>query len=129
MHQQAFVAKDGLSYLISINDTGEEILIFLGAEQVGVIDLKRSKGLRGSENFLIRILDLEKCKRKGLGEASLRMHKEIFHRPLTADGDIREGRHSQESQLTRDGIGFIGSMRKKGVIELIDFHDAFSEDE
>lgn len=129
MHQKEFVAKDGQTYLITINETGEEILIFLGAEQVGVIDLKRSKGFRGSESFLISILDLEKCKRKGLGEASLLFHKETFHRPLTADGDIREGRHSQGSQLTRDGIGFIGSMRKKGVIELIDFHDAFSEDE
>ncbi len=69
MHQKEFVAKDGQTYLITINETGEEILIFLGAEQVGVIDLKRSKGFRGSESFLISILDLEKCKRKGLGEA------------------------------------------------------------
>lgn len=129
MHQKEFVAKDGETYSIQFNETGEEILILRGTEQVGVIDLMLRKEAKGAESFLVTVLDLEKCKRKGIGEASLRCHKEIFHRPLRANGDVREGRQPRENQITKEGIGFIGNMRKKGVIELIDFHDAFSEDE
>jgi len=129
MHQQAFLAKDGQTYLLKLNDTGEEIQAWHGNNQVGVIDLQFSKGIQGAESYLITVLDLEKCKRKGIGEASLRFHQAVFHRPLRANGDIQEGRHSQESPLTKEGSGFIGRMRAKGVIEMIDFHDAFSEDE
>lgn len=129
MHQKEFIAKDGQAYTIQLDDTGLEILVLRATEQVGVIDLKLSKEAKGAESYLVSVLDLEKCKRKGIGEAALRYHKEIFHRPLRANGDVREGRQASGSQITKDGIGFIGNMRKKGVIELIDFHDAFSEDE
>lgn len=129
MHQKAFVAKDGQAYLIRIDDTGEEIFIFRETEPLGVIDLKRLQESKGAESFLVTVLDLEKCKRIGIGEAALRYHKEVFHRPLRANGNVREGRQYKENLMTREGIAFIGSMRKKGVIELIDFHDAFSEDE
>jgi hypothetical protein len=129
MHQKEFIAKDGQAYIIQLDETGQEVLIFKDSQQVGVIDLILRKEAKGAESFLVTVLDLEQCKRKGIGEASLRYHKEIFHRPLRANGNIREGRQSKENLLTREGIGFIGNMRKKGVIELIDFHDAFSEDE
>ncbi|WP_024930758.1 hypothetical protein [Methylophilus sp. OH31] len=129
MHQKTFLAKDGQTYTLNLNETGEEIVVLLDREQVGVIDFQFSKGIQGAESYLITVLDLEKCKRKGIGEASLRFHQAVFRRPLRANGDIREGRQSQESQLTKEGSGFIGHMRAKGVIELIDFHGAFSEDE
>lgn len=129
MHEKEFVAKDGLTYTLRFSQTGEEILILRDREQVGVIDLALRKEAKETESFMITVLDLEKCKRIGIGEASLKFHKEIFHRPLRANGDVREGRHSGENQVTKEGIGFIGNMRKKGVIELIDFHGAFSEDE
>jgi len=129
MHQTEFLAKDGQTYTLRLDETGEEILVLQGSEQLGVIDLQFSKGFQGAESYLVTVLDLEKCKRKGIGEASLRFHQQIFRRPLRANGDIREGRQSQLSQLTKEGSGFIGHMRAKGVIELIDFHGAFSEDE
>jgi len=129
MHQTEFIAKDGQTYTLQLNETGLEILIFKDTERVGVIDLLLRKEAKGAESFLVTVLDLEKCKGKGIGEAALRYHKEVFHRPLRANGNVREGRQSKENLMTKEGIGFIGNMRKKGVIELIDFHDAFSEDE
>jgi len=129
MHQTEFIAKDGQAYTLQLNETGLEILVFKDAERVGVIDLLLRKEAKGAESFLVTVLDLEKCKGKGIGEAALRYHKEVFHRPLRANGNVREGRQSKENLMTKEGIGFIGNMRKKGVIELIDFHDAFSEDE
>ncbi|MEZ0287498.1 MAG: hypothetical protein ACAH05_00895 [Methylophilus sp.] len=129
MHQKEFVAKDGLTYTITINMSGEEITVAQASGRLGVIDLKRVINPRGSNYYLITVLDLEKCKRIGLGEASLRYHQEIFRLPLTSNGDVREGRRSNESQLTRDGIIFIQKMRAKEVVEAEDFHDAFSEDE
>jgi hypothetical protein len=129
MHQKEFVAKDGLTYTITINDSGEEITVSTATESLGVIDLKRISNPRGPHYYLITVLNLEKCKRKGLGEASLRFHQDVFHLSLTANGDVREGRRSNESQITRDGIMFIQKMRAKGVIEAEDFHDAFNEDE
>lgn len=129
MHQTEFIAKDGQAYTLQLNETGLEILVFKDAERVGVIDLLLRKEAKGAESFLVTVLDLEKCKGKGIGEAALRYHKEVFHRPLRANGNVREGRQSKEKLMTKEGIGFIGNMRKKGVIELIDFHDAFSEDE
>ncbi|MGP1717363.1 MAG: hypothetical protein ACTS9Y_09300 [Methylophilus sp.] len=129
MHQKEFVAKDGLSYTITINATGEEITLSQGSDRLGVIDLKRVINPRGPNYYLITVLDLEKCKRIGLGEASLRYHQEVFRLALTANGDVREGRRSNESQLTREGIIFIQKMRAKAVVEAEDFHDAFNEDE
>lgn len=129
MHQTEFIAKDGQAYTLQLDETGLEILVFKDAERVGVIDLLLRKEAKGAESFLVTVLDLEKCKGKGIGEAALRYHKEVFHRPLRANGNVREGRQSKENLMTKEGIGFIGNMRKKGVIELIDFHDAFSEDE
>lgn len=129
MHQKEYVAKDGHTYTITMNDSGEEITVSKGAERLGVIDLKHVINPRGPHYYLITVLDLEKCKRIGLGEASLRYHQEVFRLPLTANGDVREGRRSNESQLTRDGIIFIQKMRAKEVVEAEDFHDAFSEDE
>ncbi|KQT36309.1 MULTISPECIES: hypothetical protein [unclassified Methylophilus] len=129
MHQKEFVAKDGLTYTIKLDATGEEISVLKGTELIGVIDLKRVINPRGSNYYLITVLDLEKCKRIGLGEASLRYHQEVFRLPLTANGDIGEGRRSSKGQMTREGIVFIQKMRAKEVIEAEDFHNAFSEDE
>jgi hypothetical protein len=129
MHQKEFVAKDGITYTIKLDATGEEISVLKGTELIGVIDLKRVINPRGSNYYLITVLDLEKCKRIGLGEASLRYHREIFRLPLTANGDIGEGRQSSKGQMTREGIVFIQKMRAKEVIEAEDFHNAFSEDE
>jgi hypothetical protein len=129
MHQKEFVAKDGITYTIKLDATGEEISVLKGTELIGVIDLKRVINPRGSNYYLITVLDLEKCKRIGLGEASLRYHREIFRLPLTANGDIGEGRRSSKGQMTREGIVFIQKMRAKEVIEAEDFHNAFSEDE
>lgn len=129
MQQKEFIAKDGQAYVIRLNEKGEEISVFLGAEQLGIIDLKHVANPRGPHYYLITVLDLQKCKRQGLGEASLRYHQEVFRLPLTANGDVREGRQSNESQLTREGIIFIQKMRAKGVVETEDFHDAFNEDE
>ena len=129
MHQKEFVAKDGLTYIIRLNESGEEITVSQGTEPLGVIDLKRIINPRGSNYYLITVLGLEKCQRKGLGEASLRYHQEVFRLPLTSNGDVREGRRSNQSQLTREGVIFIQKMRAKEVVEAEDFHDAFSEDE
>lgn len=129
MHHKEFVAKDGLSYTISLDATGEEISVSQGPERLGIIDLKRVHTPGGADYYLITVLDLEKCKRRGLGEASLRYHHDVFHLPLTANGDVREGRRSNESQLTREGIIFIQKMRAKEVVEPEDFYNAFSEDE
>lgn len=129
MHQKEFVAKDGLTYTISLDATGEEISVSQGSEKLGIIDLKRVHTPRGDNYYLITVLDLEKCKRKGLGEASLRYHQEVFRLPLTANGDVREGRRSNESQLTREGIIFIQKMRAKEVVAPEDFYNAFSDDE
>lgn len=129
MHEKEFVAKDGLTYTITINATGEEITVAQSGVTLGVIDLKRVSNPRGPDYYLITVLDLEKCKRIGLGEASLRHHQQVFRLPLTANGDVREGRRSNESQLTREGILFIQKMRAREVVAAEDFHDAFNEDE
>jgi len=129
MHQKEFVAKDGQTYIIRLNDSGEEISVLLGTEPVGIIDLKHVRMPSGTEYYLITVLALEKCKQKGIGEAALRFHKETFKRPLTANGDVREGRRSSESQVTREGMLFIQKMRMKDVVAPEEFHDAFDEDE
>lgn len=128
MHQTKFVAKDDQTYLISITDTGEEISVFLNDEKQGIIDLKHVRTPPGDTYFLITVLDLENANEKGsvkLRYGSTSRYSANPSRPMA----ISEGRKSNESALTREGILFIQKMRLKEVVEAEEFYNAFSEDE
>ena len=65
--------------------------------------------------FHITHLELEKCKREGIGRRCLQYHKEIFDSPITA-GPKCGSKQEDGSHLVGDGVPFIAKMRMEGIV-------------
>lgn len=113
---------------IDIEDCGERISVTDDqGEDVGSIELR----CLGDERYYITWMYLDKqgarYLRQGIGEASLRFHKECFDSTLYAaehDGT----RKSDGSHLTGDAPGFIRRMRDKGLIAPESLHGEQEDD-
>lgn len=116
MYEIKFKAKDKNLYTISIDDEGERISVSLEGEELGHIKLEyRCDPPIEPAHYYVYDLALNKCKRKGLGEAALDYHKKLFGLPLVAAQEhgpkLEDG-----SYLIDDGIPFIRRMREKGIV-------------
>ncbi len=111
-----FVAKDGRIYQIELSYDGETITVFFENEKFGSISLMQCEGVGYDDcYFYIINLDLQNCKRLGIGTASLQYHIEIFERPIVA-ASINGPRMEDGSHLIDDGIPFITKMRSLGIV-------------
>lgn len=113
-----FVAKDGATYAIKIDEDGETITVVRGGAKLGTISLdwhEAEPSIGEPAHFKITHLELANCKGKGLGEACLRYHRECFDAPLVA-GDADRGESSDGSHLIEYGVGFIARMREKQIV-------------
>jgi hypothetical protein len=110
-----FKAKDDNEYEISFDDDGNEIDVYRAGKKLGSISLDFRDDDDDREHYHITHLALDGCKKLGIGEQCLKLHKEIFNTPLTA-GRSNAGQQDDGSHLTGDGPAFIASMREKGIV-------------
>lgn len=114
MHE--FIAKDGNKYYIDLDD--EEIHVQNSAgEHVGSITLMHvvSDDYKAPDYYYLQYLDLQKCKRLGIGTEALRLHNEYFCEPIIAASESGP-KMDDGSHLIDDGIPFVREMRRKGYI-------------
>lgn len=112
--------RTGRTFVIEINDEGDEIEVTEGHDVKGTISLIPFFAANNEETFYITTLALERCKGEGAGRACLLFHKEVFGMKLLAahDEDRPEtGTDSDGSYLVGDGSGFIARMRAEGIVE------------
>ncbi len=117
MEMYEFIAKDRNTYFIDLGD-GENIEVFdENRRKVGTITFMHVNA--GDEEldsyFYLQHLDLENCKRLGIGTEVFRLHNEFFAEPITAASEYGP-KFDDGSYLTGDGIPFVAKMRKLGLI-------------
>lgn len=112
-----FISKIGKEYTIDLDDDGEKITVLHGGKACGSISLsfRESEGSGIPDSYHITHLELEGCKRQGLGRKCLQIHKKVFEMPLTA-GPNDGSRPDDGSYLIGDGPEFIEQMRKEGIV-------------
>lgn len=121
MHHRFITGLDGREYWIDIDEEGETITIGKDHEELGCIHLTYDPEHLHRHEFdsvnayYITSLELDRCKRRGLGEAALRFHKLRFETPLLA-AYPGGPKMSDGSHLIDDGPGFIQRMRQKGIV-------------
>ena len=125
MHE--FVAKDGNTYYIDLDD-GETIYVSdVNGCQMGSVTLMHVNSGDGrrpeSGYFYLQHLDLQRCKRLGIGTEIFRLHNECFGEPITAATQFGP-KMDDGSHLIEDGIPFVKKMRDEGLI-----CPAFDDDE
>lgn len=126
----AFTSTIGQQYTIELDDDGEKITVLQSGKACGSISLcfRESEGIGMPDSYHITHLELEACKRQGLGRRCLQLHKEMFGLALTA-GSNDGSRPDDGSYLIGDGPGFIEQMRKEGIVcRERDYDDASSDD-
>lgn len=117
MNETRFLASDGKTYLIAIDDSGEDIHVSHDDSVVGTISLRliESDDPYQPDIYHITHLALDECSHRGIGRRCLQLHRETFASPLTAAEDngttCADGSH-----LTGDGPGFIAKMRREGLV-------------
>lgn len=119
MSKTNFVAKDGKTYLIEIDDFGEDITVWHQGISVGSITLaEREEGDEHDTNTYYHIvnLSLDDCSGLGIGKRCLELHKEELDAPITA-GTAHGQKMDDGSHLTGNGPGFIARMRELGIVE------------
>lgn len=127
MNDYNFTASDNEIYLISIEDSGEEITVFKNDENLGHISFRMiSDDSPNNEFYHITHLALDKCRRRGIGRACLVFHRQTFGQPITAGVDI--GTTSDDgSNLTGEGLPFVTKMREEGLIVSEEEWDDFDD--
>lgn len=115
MHE--FTAKDGNKYYIDLDD-GQDITVYdSNKSRVGSVTLMHvnEDDWKMPSYFYLQHLELDKCKRLGIGTEVFRLHNEIFGEPITAASELGP-RMDDGSHLIDDGIPFVAKMREKGLI-------------
>lgn len=116
---QEFIAKNGQTYFIDL-DEGENVCVYDNDKNVvgdmtflhvNADDWKTPN----SDYFHLQNLNLEQCKRLGIGTEIMRLHIECFERPITAASAFGP-RMDDGSHLINDGIPFVQKMRELGLI-------------
>jgi len=112
-----FISSSGQQYTIDLDDDGEKITVLQNGEPCGSISLnyRESEGIGMPDYYHITHLELDECKRQGLGRRCLQLHREVFDAPLTA-GPNDGSRPDDGSYLIGDGPGFIEQMRKERIV-------------
>ena len=117
MNEVDFLASDGKTYQIQIDEPGDEInVLFQGAKR-GSISLRLIEGDQPCQpdTYHITHLALDSCSHRGIGRRCLQFHRELFDAPITAGSN--DGTKSDDgSHLTGDGPGFIARMKAEGIV-------------
>ena len=114
---QEFLAKDGNIYNIDLDD-GENIFVYdADGGRVGSITMLHvnADDYKLPGYYHIQNLDLQRCKRLGIGTEILRRHIECFGEPITAANQFGPSM-DDGSHLIDDGIPFIEKMREMGLV-------------
>lgn len=115
MHK--FTAKDGNRYYIDLDD-GQDITVFdCNKNRVGSITFMHvnEDDWGVASYFYLQNLDLNGCKRLGIGTEVFRLHKKTFQEPILAASEF-DPKMDDGSHLIDDGIPFVAKMREKGLI-------------
>jgi len=109
-----FLANDTKEYEIRVDH--EKILVLLDGSFKGSISLSLiEQGGRSRDYYYITDLDLESCKRLGIGRACLKAHIEIYDMPICAASNLGP-KMDDGSHLVNDGGPFIEKMRQEGLV-------------
>jgi len=117
MNEVDFLASDGQTYQIQIDDFGDEINVLFQGEKKGSISLRLIEGdlPYPPDVYHITHLALDSCSHRGIGRRCLQFHRELFDAPITA-GSNNGTRCEDGSHLTGDGPGFIARMKAEGIV-------------
>lgn len=117
MMEKYIIAKDGLPYVLKIDDEFERIGIFHEDEEIGYFEFSiETDDVKNVSYWMLMYMTISRT-HIGLGEEVLHFHREctkgepIFSRY----GSHQE--HQDASQLTGLGIPFVAKMIKKGLIQ------------
>lgn len=109
-----FLAADNKEYELKIDH--EDIQVFYGKTLKGSISFRLIEQWGGSnDHYYITNLDLEKCKRLGIGRACLKAHIDFFGAPICA-ASLSGPKMDDGSHLVNDGGAFIEKMRQEGLV-------------
>ncbi|MEQ5572371.1 hypothetical protein ABN306_06040 [Providencia huaxiensis] len=109
-----FSAKNGTTYKINVAE--DSIRVHLNDIEIGSIILEtRHDDINNVIYSYIIDLSLENCKRLGIGQKCLELHKEKFQLPICAASEYGP-KLDDGSYLVGDGVGFVARMRDKGII-------------
>lgn len=112
-----FIAKDGNPYNIDLDD-GESVRVFdANGCEVGSVTFMQvnADDFELPSYFYLQHLDLEGCKRLGIGTEIFRLHNEHIGEPITAANQFGPSM-DDGSHLIGDGVPFVQKMREKGFI-------------
>jgi hypothetical protein len=127
IYEVEYSSPNGQIYKIVLMDSGNELHVTEQNVKIGSISLRFIEGdypyIRGS--YHITHLELDSCKRQGLGRRCLQLHKETFNAPITA-GNAYDGEMEDGSHLIDDGPGFVEKMRAEGLICLDRYSNEFN---
>lgn len=115
MHE--FIANDGKTYYIDLSE-GEDITVLDSSGcKVGSVTLLHvnANDWPLPSYFYLQHLDLESCKRLGIGTEIFRLHNQYLGEPITA-ADQFGPKIDDGSHLIDDGVPFVQKMREKGFI-------------
>lgn len=117
MKEVDFLASDGKTYQIQIDDPGDEINVLFQGAKKGSISLRLIEGDQPCQPdaYHITHLALDSCSHLGIGRRCLQFHRELFDAPITA-GSNDGTKCDDGSHLTGDGPGFITRMKAEGIV-------------
>jgi len=117
MNEVDFLASDGNTYKIQIDDPGDEINVLFQGAKKGSISLRLIEGDLPCQPDIYHIthLALDSCSHRGIGRRCLQFHRELFDAPITAGSNVGT-KCDDGSHLTGDGPGFIARMKAEGLV-------------
>lgn len=117
MNEVDFLASDGNTYQIQIDDPRDEINVLFQGAKKGSISLRLIEGDLPCQPDVYHIthLALDSCSHRGIGRRCLQFHRELFDAPITA-GSSDGTKCDDSSHLTGDGPGFIARMKAEGIL-------------
>lgn len=122
MSKTNFVAKDGKTYVIEIDDFGEDITVLHQGQSIGTITLAQREAQDGHGTriyYHLVNLSLDKCSGLGIGRHCLELHRQEFDAPITAE-NVNGPKKEDGSHLTGNGPGFVTRMRALGIVAKTD---------
>ena len=86
MNEIDFLASDGKTYQIQIDDPGDEINVLFQGVKKGSISLRLIEGDQPYQPDVYHIthLALDPCSHRGIGRRFLQFHRQLFDAAITA---------------------------------------------
>ena len=117
MNEVDFLASDGNTYQIQIDEPRDEINVFFQGARKRSISFHLIEGDLPCQPDIYHTthLALDSCSHRGIGRRCLQFHRELFDATTTAGSN--DGTKCDDcSHLTGDGPGFIARMKAEGSV-------------